>query len=114
MNEELVYVGIKGKVVALSRATGEMRWSTNLGGGLFNGGFVHLVVDGDSIFATAQGEITCVDSVTGEIRWNNALRGYGVGIASIATRNANSPVDLPAQIIAQQQANGAAASSAAH
>jgi outer membrane protein assembly factor BamB len=110
-NDELVYVGIKGKVVALSRATGEMRWSQDLGAGFLSGSFVHVVVDGNDVFASTQGEITCLDADTGQIRWQNPLRGYGLGIASIATQNANSPANLVAQIIAQQQA---AAASAAH
>lgn len=110
--EELVYVGIKGKVVALSRTTGEIVWSANLDAGFLNTAFVHVVVDGDDVFATTQGEVSCLDAATGQIRWQNPLRGYGLGIASIATRNACSPADLVAQIIAQQQA--AAASTAAH
>ena len=111
--EELVYIGIKGRVLALSRATGEIVWSTDLDAGFLNTGFVHVVVDGNDVFATTQGEVSCLDAVTGQIRWQNPLRGYGMGIASIATRNANSPPDLAAQIIAQQQA-AAAAAGAAH
>jgi outer membrane protein assembly factor BamB len=112
-NEELVYIGIKGKVIALSRATGEMAWSANLDAGFLNTGFVHVVVDGNDVFATTQGEVSCLDAATGQIRWQNPLRGYGMGIASIATRNVCSPADLAAQIIAQQQ-TAAATSGAAH
>ena len=111
-NEELVYIGIKGKVVALSRATGAMRWSQDLGAGFLGGAFVHVVVDGDDIFAATQGEITCLDAATGQIHWQNPLKGYGLGIASIATLNANSPANLAARIIAQQKQ--AAAANAAH
>ncbi len=112
-NEELVYAGIKGKVVALSRATGAMRWSQDLGSGFLGRSFVHVVVDGNDVFASTQGEITCLDAETGQIRWQNPLKGYGLGIASIATQNANSPANLVAQIIAQQQ-QAAAASSGSH
>ncbi len=110
--EELVYVGIKGKVIALSRATGEIRWSTRLGEGLLSGGsFVHLVVDGKDLFATTQGTISCLDAATGKTRWQNGLKGFGFGIASIATGNVHSPVNLAAQVTAQEQE--AAASAAA-
>ena len=108
-NEELVYIGIKGKVVALSRATGEVSWSTDLDAGFLNNAFVHVVVDRGDVFATTQGEVSCLDAATGRIRWQNPLKGYGLGIASIATSNVCSPADLAAQIIAQQQAAAAAA-----
>jgi outer membrane protein assembly factor BamB len=109
-NDELVYVGIKGKVVALDRATGLMRWTADLGAGFLSGSFVHVVADGSDVFATTQGEVSCLDAATGGIRWQNPLRGYGLGIASIATRNACSPSDLAAIIIAQQQQAATAAS----
>lgn len=107
-NEELVYIGIKGKVVALSRANGQIIWTTDLDAGFLNGAFVHVVVDGNNVFATTQGEVSCLDAATGRVRWQNALRGYGLGIASIATRNSCSPPDLAAQAIAQQQQAAAA------
>lgn len=108
--EELVYVGIKGKVIALSRTTGEIVWSTRLGEGLLSGSaFVHLVVDGSDLFATTQGTISCLDAATGETRWQNGLKGYGFGIASIATGNVHSSADLAAQVTAQEQESAAAA-----
>ena len=98
--EELVYVGIKGQVLALNQATGETLWATKLPTGMLGGlGFVHLVVDGDCIFATTQGESSCLDPVTGKIRWHNPLKGYGLGIASVATPKHNSPVNLAAQSV---------------
>jgi outer membrane protein assembly factor BamB len=114
-NEELVYVGIKGQVVALSCATGEIRWSANLGTGFLNtGAFVHVVVDGDCLYATTQGEISCLDAATGRFRWRNPLKGYGLGIASIAVRNCGSPANLAAEAAAQEQGAAVTATSAGH
>lgn len=108
-SEQLVYVGIKGKVIALSRATGEIKWSTVLGAGLLSGGaFVHVVVDGHDLFATTQGVISCLDSATGQVRWQNGLKGCGLGIASIATGNCHSPAVLAAESAAQEQQGAAA------
>lgn len=111
-NEELVYVGIKGRVVALSRARGQIIWSTKLGGALVGGGgFVHVVVDGDYLYATTQGVISCLDAVTGKVRWFNELKGCGFGIASIATRNCGSPANLAAEAAAQEGGSAVASSS---
>ena len=107
-NEELVYVGIKRHVVALSRGTGQIVWSTKLGEGFLTGrSFMHVIVDGNDLYATTQGVISCLDAATGKVRWHNELKGYGLGIASIATRNTCSPADLAAQAIAQEQESAA-------
>ena len=106
---DLIFIGIKGSVVALNRATGARVWATHLKGS----GFVNVVLDGDRILAASYGEIFCLDPNTGEGRWHNPLKGYGLGLASIAT-NAN-PANTNAAIAAERQRREeeAAASSAA-
>ena len=78
---ELVFVGIRGSVVALNRETGEQVWATRLG----STEFVNIVVEDKRVFATTYGEIFCLDQVTGELVWTNRLKGYGTGLATIAT-----------------------------
>src|SRR5579862_745172 len=78
---ELVFVGIKGSVVALNRETGEQVWAKRL----LSTDFVNVVVEGERVFATTYGEIFCLDPVTGEVLWHNKLKGYGTGLAAIAT-----------------------------
>ena len=78
---ELVFVGIKGSVVALNRETGEQVWVKRL----LSIAFVNVVVEGERIFATTNGEIFCLDPVTGNVLWHNNLKGYGTGLATIAT-----------------------------
>jgi outer membrane protein assembly factor BamB len=90
----LIYIGIKGSVVALDRRTGAEVWRTQL-----KGEFVNVALDGDTIFATARGEIFCLDAITGRIRWNNQLKGMGWGLCTIAGTN----IAPMAQLIAQQQ-----------
>ena len=82
--EDLIYIGIKGSVHALDRATGVTRWSTSLKGF----GFVNLVRDQNILIAGTKGEIFCLDPVTGSIIWNNGLKGAGFGIATIVTGDA--------------------------
>ncbi|MBP6822599.1 MAG: PQQ-binding-like beta-propeller repeat protein [Acidobacteria bacterium] len=76
-----IYLGIKGAVIALNRATGEELWRTTLKGG----DFVNVILDGNQIYATTKGEIFCLDTATGEPRWHNNLKGLGLGLISIAT-----------------------------
>lgn len=78
---ELVFVGIKGSVVALERATGEQVWATHLKGW----DFVNVAVHNGEVLATCHGEIFCLDPLTGAGRWHNRLKGFGTGLATIAT-----------------------------
>jgi hypothetical protein len=78
---ELVFVGIKGTVVALDRVTGQQVWVAHLKGM----DFVNVVVDEGKILATVRGEIFCLEPATGQIVWHNRLKGFGLGLASIAT-----------------------------
>ena len=78
---ELVFVGIKGSVVALNRETGEQVWAKRL----LSTDFVNVVVQGERVLATTYGEIFCLDPVTGDVLWHNKLKGYGTGLATIAT-----------------------------
>src|SRR5690242_8059217 len=77
---KIIYLGVKGSVVAIDSATGQIVWSTPLKAAEF----VNVVLDGDNLFATTRGEIFCLDPKGGGIRWHNPLKGYGLGIITIA------------------------------
>ena len=102
----IMYLGVRGTVVALDRRTGAEIWRTPLKGG----DFVNVALDGDSLFATARGEIFCLDPVTGRIRWVNPLKGLGWGLITIAGTDIAPMAQKRAYD--QQRANGAAAASA--
>jgi len=78
---DLVFIGIKGSVVALNCATGEQIWATHLKGS----DFVNLVLEDRAVLASCCGEIFCLDPFTGNARWHNPLKGFGRGLATIAT-----------------------------
>jgi outer membrane protein assembly factor BamB len=80
-NSELVFIGIKGSVVALNRSTGEQVWATHLKGS----DFVNVVVEDGRVFSTCYGEVFCLDLLTGDALWHNRLKGFGTGLATIAT-----------------------------
>ncbi len=79
-----IFVGIKGSVVALNRASGQQVWTTHLKGA----DFVNVVLQDGAILASCYGEIFCLDPLTGQARWHNPLKGFGMGLASIATDTA--------------------------
>jgi outer membrane protein assembly factor BamB len=104
-----IYLGIKGSVLALDPATGNQLWATHLKGS----DFVHVVLDGDHLYAATHGEIFCLDPKTGEGRWHNPLKGFGWGLVSIATENSAENTLLT--VLAEkrrQEAQARAASSA--
>lgn len=80
---ELVFIGIKGSVVALNRATGEQVWAAHLKGSEF----VNVVVDGGTLFATTSGEVFALHPLTGDGLWHNRLKGFGTGLATIGTED---------------------------
>jgi hypothetical protein len=77
---DLVFVGIKGTVLALDRATGLQVWATHLKGA----DFVNVVQQDDAVFASCHGEVFCLDPLTGAGLWHNRLKGFGIGLATIA------------------------------
>jgi outer membrane protein assembly factor BamB len=77
---KLVYLGIKGSIVAVDSATGESVWARSLKGV----DFVNVVLDGDNLLAATHGEVFCLDPRTGALRWHNRLKGFGWGLVSIA------------------------------
>jgi hypothetical protein len=107
----LVFIGIKGSVVALNRATGEQVWATPFGGS----GFVNVVVEDEKVFATCSGQAFTLDAFTGEVLWKNGLKGFGFGLATIATPGQVGSGQMPLMAEKRrrdQQAASAAAASA--
>jgi outer membrane protein assembly factor BamB len=88
---ELIYIGIRGSVVALEAATGQTVWATHLTGGEF----VNVGVHCGKVIATCRGEVFCLDSRTGEGLWHNQLKGYGWGLATITSMGAEATNLLP-------------------
>lgn len=99
----VIYIGVKGSVLALDRATGTELWRTKL-----KGDFVNVVLDQGQLYATTQGEIFRLDPASGRIVWNNALKGLGLGLVTIAT--AGSSQTIPMQEKTNQDAAASAAS----
>ena len=104
---DLVFIGIKGSVLALDRATGQQVWATHLKGS----DFVNVVIRDGAVLASCYGEIFCLDPLTGDALWHNPLKGFGLGLATIATEDNPRTGNAPA--LAEKQRRDAAASAAA-
>jgi outer membrane protein assembly factor BamB len=106
---ELTFIGIKGSVVALHRVTGQQVWATHLKGS----DFVNVVVQNETVLAACYGEIFCLDPLTGNALWHNPLKGFGTGLATIATEpnlgSGNPPVLAEKRRRDEQAAASAAA-----
>ena len=76
---DLIFIGIKGSVIALDRATGEQVWATHLKGY----DFVNVLVENGTLFATCYGEVFCLNPLTGEGLWHNRLKGLGTGLVRV-------------------------------
>jgi outer membrane protein assembly factor BamB len=100
----LVYIGIKGRVLALDRRTGDLMWGTHLKGS----GFVCVQRDGDLILAATAGEIFAISPKTGDLQWHNPLKGYGVGFASVVGQAAVDSAMIASAAAIRAQAEAAA------
>src|SRR6516225_5657861 len=104
---DLVFIGIRGSVVALERATGKQVWATHLKGW----DFVNAVFQDDRVLASCHGEIFCLDALSGNALWHNGLKGFGTGLATIAT--ASNQASINESVLSEKRRRDAAAAAAA-
>jgi len=104
--EDLIFIGIGGKVVALYRDSGQQVWLAKLGGD-----FVNVSVQSGKVYAASSGEIFCLDPLSGRELWHNPLRGCGIGLVTIAPGEgpSGSATVAAAERVTQDQAASAAA-----
>ena len=109
-SSKVIYLGIKGSVIALDAVTGQQLWATHLK----SVGFVNVVLDGDKLYAATYGEIFCLDPATGAGLWHNPLKGFGLGLISIAaeTISPSSLLNMVEEIHREEAAAASQASSA--
>ena len=106
MKASVIFLGIRGNVIALDRTTGQELWRADLKGA----DFVNVMLDGDRVIATTKGEAFCLDAQTGSRLWHNPLPGQGRGLVTIATASGSSGPMTPFR--EKQQRDEAAASAA--
>jgi|SRR4029453_5220924 outer membrane protein assembly factor BamB len=102
----VVFVGVRGTVLAIDRSSGETLWSTDLKGSDF---VDVMLVDGD-LFAASKGRLYRLDPAAGGILWVNDLPGMGWGIVSIAGSHAAGAAEKVKRDAAAAASGAAAAS----
>lgn len=108
--EDILLLGLKSSVTAISKLNGCILWTTDLPSGLGDG-FVTVLSDGMRVYAYTYGELHCLELDTGRRIWSNELKGYGYGLASLclpAGQSAPPPVIL--RRLQEQQSSKSAAS----
>jgi outer membrane protein assembly factor BamB len=85
--DQLIFVGLRGYVLALDRDSGEIVWSNDK----LSSGYTTLLLDGDRLIASINGYMYCLDPLTGEVLWHNPLRGYGIGVTDMASVRGRRP-----------------------
>lgn len=108
--EEIILIGVKHSVAAVSKANGAILWTTKLPGGI-GGEFVTVTCDGEKVFVHSGGQLFALDLTDGQVLWTNELRGYGYGLASICIPGLCSAPD-PATIQVMKSRREAANSGA--
>src|SRR4051794_17934678 len=81
--DDLLFLGVKSRVLAISRRDGVTVWSAQLPCGIGQAMFVTLLFDGSHLFAHTHGQLHCLDWASGRVLWTNDLPGCGYGIASL-------------------------------
>ncbi len=108
--EDFVFVGFHSRVAALDRQTGDIVWKWKASSG---SGFVSLLLDGDRLIVAVQGYTYCLDPATGQQLWLNPMKGFGIGITSLAGSTGQSSSALLAQAAARHAAAAAGGGAAA-
>ena len=85
--DRLVFVGFNSRVAALDRANGDIVWSWKAPRGY---GFVAILLDQGTLFASVNGYTYALDPCSGEQLWQNEMSGFGFGVPCLATAGGHS------------------------
>ena len=112
--ENVMLLGVKRSVLAISRSNGQVLWTTRLPGSMQE--FITIACDGERVFAYSGGHLSGLDLETGRLLWTNGLPGCGYGLGTIcfpfnAGGSDENGVAAVAAAVATQQAQTAAAAS---
>ncbi len=113
-SDDILLLGLKQSVSAISRLDGRSLWKTALPGSIAGNDFVTVLSDGQRVFAHTEGKVHCLDLANGQVLWSNDLPGYGFGIASLCFPGglaAPDPAGVQKRILEQQQSSAAVAGS---
>jgi len=102
----LIYIGLRGSVLALDRSTGRAVWKSDLTGA----DFVNVALDNSQLYAATKGEVFRLDPSNGEIRWHNKLPGMGRGLVTFASASDQQAISIREKQRRDEEAAAAASS----
>ena len=109
--DQVVFIGFNKRVVALDQNAGQVLWDWTCPTG---SGYVSLLLTDDRhLIVSVSGYTYCLDPTTGEQMWYNELKGFGVGVASLAAWGGSSATH-PTIVAAEEEAAAAAAAASAN
>jgi outer membrane protein assembly factor BamB len=110
--QEIILIGVKNSVAAVSKTNGAILWTTKLSGGV-GGDFVTVTCDGETVFAHSSGQLYRLDLDNGRVLWTNELKGYGYGLASICIPGMASVPDAAVAQVMKSKKEAASSGAAA-
>ena len=81
---DLVYVGFLNRVAALERQTGRIVWEWEATKGR---SYLTLLLDRGVLVVSVDGYMYGLEASTGREMWFNPMKGFGTGVASLASTN---------------------------
>ncbi|MDZ4286850.1 MAG: PQQ-binding-like beta-propeller repeat protein [Prosthecobacter sp.] len=84
---DLVFVGFRSRVAALHRGTGEIVWEWEAAKG---SSYLTLLVDRDLVIVSVDGYMYGLAAATGRELWFNPMKGFGTGVASLASASGSA------------------------
>lgn len=78
----LVFTAFNKRVAALDRDTGEIIWQWTAPSGET---YASLLLDGDRLIVCIHGYMYALEAATGRQLWANEMKGFGYGVASLAS-----------------------------
>jgi outer membrane protein assembly factor BamB len=112
--DDLILLGLKGRVMALSRSTGREVWSTRIPSGMCKADFLTMVVHDQQVFVYGRGHISALNLLTGEVLWTNELPGMGYDLGSLAIPDGPSAPDMATIQLMKEQAAAKAHAGGSH
>lgn len=102
-DSSLVFVGIYGHVVAISKRSGRKKWQVSLPRTGY--AIVSVVSEGGRVLAGSKGLLFGIDPRRGQIEWTNRLKGLGyehLALAGAQHTNSNELVQIQQAAAAAQ------------
>jgi outer membrane protein assembly factor BamB len=108
-HNDVLLLGVKSKVMAISKLDGRTIWAAELPSGMGQG-FVTVLSDDRHVFAHTHGQVHCLGLEDGRVLWTNDLPGCGYGLASLSfPGGATAPDASAVQTLFNEQESAAGA-----